>query len=90
MGREKPTILNSPTASVVFEQLTQDVFEFQFNRPKALNSLNLEMCHKMLKLVKTWHLAPEVAPRVVMMSGRGGKAFCAGGDVVSLYKAGMN
>ena len=44
----------------------------------------------MLKLVKTWHLAPEVAPRVVMMSGRGGKAFCAGGDVVSLYKAGMN
>jgi len=43
--------------------------------------------------LQNWHKNPSSAPRVALMSGNGGKAFCAGGDIVSLYhgkKKGMN
>jgi enoyl-CoA hydratase/carnithine racemase len=36
-----------------------------------------------------WHKEPEKAPRVAIVSGAGGKAFCAGGDVVALWKGGV-
>lgn len=32
-------------------------------------------------------MQPETAPRALLMSGTGEKAFCAGGDIVSLYHA---
>ena len=35
--------------------------------------------------LQEWHKDPNQAPRVALMSGNGGKAFCAGGDIVSLY-----
>lgn len=57
------------------------------NSPKTLNSLDAEMCHKMLGMLKNWHKEPSQAPRVLLMTGTGEKAFCAGGDIVSLYKA---
>ena len=56
------------------------------NAPKALNSVDTEMCDLMIGELKRWK-KEECAPRVLMMSGMGGKAFCAGGDIVSLYKA---
>ena len=38
--------------------------------------------------LKEWNSSPdENAPRVVIMSGTGGKSFCAGGDVASLYNS---
>lgn len=40
----------------------------------------------MIDEMKSWN-ASSSHPRVLMMSGMGGKAFCAGGDIVSLYKA---
>jgi len=53
--------------------------------PKTLNSLDLDMCNMMIPKVKEFH--GEGAPRAVLISGEGGKAFCAGGDIVSLYHA---
>jgi len=41
----------------------------------------------MLKKVKSWSDNQASSPRVVFISGTGGKAFCAGGDIVSLYNA---
>ena len=61
------------------------MFEFKLNVPKNMNSLDLDMIHKMLKKVKEWHEFPEKAPKVVMISGVGDKAFCAGGDIKSIY-----
>ena len=43
------------------------------------------MCNMMIEELKRWEQGGR--PRVLMMSGMGGKAFCAGGDIVSLYKA---
>lgn len=56
------------------------------NRPKALNSLNLEMIQSMAKTYKAWDSDPNV--RVVVLRSGDHKAFCAGGDVRALYKAG--
>ena len=41
----------------------------------------------MIPDIQTWFQKPKEAPRVLVMTGEGGKAFCAGGDIVSLYKA---
>lgn len=32
---------------------------------------------------------PTLTPKMVLMTGEGGKAFCAGGDVKSLYESGI-
>jgi len=56
------------------------------NRPKALNSLNLEMIEAMTRTYKAWDVDPNV--RVVVLRSGDSKAFCAGGDVRALYKAG--
>ena len=62
------------------------VSEIRLNAPKALNAVDTNMCNAIIEELKRWE-RENAAPRVVMMSGEGGKAFCAGGDVVSLYKA---
>lgn len=56
------------------------------NRPKALNSLNLEMIQAITAVYKDWDADPTV--RVVVLRGHDPKAFCAGGDVRAIYKAG--
>jgi enoyl-CoA hydratase/carnithine racemase len=71
----------------VFTQHSPAVFEFKLNAPKTLNSLDTEMCDIMLKKLQTWYKEPISAPRVLMMTGAGEKAFCAGGDIVHLYRA---
>ena len=61
--------------------------EFKLNSPKALNSVDQEMCDSMIGELRRWKVDPTSRPRALMMSGTGGKAFCAGGDIVTLYKA---
>ena len=63
--------------------------EFNLNVPKNLNSLDLEMVHLMIKQLKSWNLNPTSAPRVLLISGVGGKAFCAGGDIKLIYESGI-
>lgn len=58
------------------------------NAPKNLNSLDLEMVHLMLRRLKQWHSEPDITPRVLLVSGVGGKAFCAGGDIKNIYESG--
>lgn len=55
------------------------------NAPKSLNALSLEMIELLAEKLDTWALDPDVS--VVWLDGAGDKAFCAGGDVVSLYRA---
>jgi len=53
------------------------------NRPKALNALNMKMVDQLLPEYKALHCSQE--PKVVIMKGAGGKAFCAGGDIRAIY-----
>jgi enoyl-CoA hydratase len=50
-----------------------------------LNSLNIEMCNEIKHLFSSWSSDSSVA--AILMRGEGEKAFCAGGDVKSMYHA---
>ncbi|KAF9894482.1 hypothetical protein FE257_006365 [Aspergillus nanangensis] len=54
----------------------------ELNRPKKLNSLNGSMARKILPRLKEWEKSQ--LANVVMVSGAGAKALCAGGDVAAL------
>jgi 3-hydroxyisobutyryl-CoA hydrolase len=56
----------------------------ELNRPKKLNSLNGSMARKILPRLREWEKSQMA--NVIMISGAGPKAFCAGGDVAELAK----
>jgi enoyl-CoA hydratase len=56
------------------------------NRPKALNALNLGMVRAIAAALDEWERDPEVTR--VVVTGAGGRAFCAGGDIRLLYEQG--
>uniref|UniRef100_A0A803LIA8 3-hydroxyisobutyryl-CoA hydrolase n=1 Tax=Chenopodium quinoa TaxID=63459 RepID=A0A803LIA8_CHEQI len=53
------------------------------HRPAVLNALNTNMGALLQKYYKSWEDDPDIG--FVMMKGSG-KAFCAGGDIVTLYR----
>jgi enoyl-CoA hydratase/carnithine racemase len=70
------------------EYPTKDGFkllEISLNSEKSLNALTLEM----IQLIepKLSQAADDVSIKAVLLTGSGEKAFCAGGDVVSLYRS---
>lgn len=84
------TAASAPAQKVLFQSHTPSVLEMKLNAPKALNSVDTEMCNLMIDQLQKWHQAKDTTPRVCLMSGVGGKAFCAGGDIVSIYHAKVN
>ncbi len=55
------------------------------DREKVLNALNLNMVREIAKQIGNWNDDPNVSG--VIIKGAGEKAFCAGGDIVSVYHA---
>ncbi|WP_111497565.1 enoyl-CoA hydratase/isomerase family protein [Marinobacter bohaiensis] len=55
------------------------------NQPKALNSLSLPMIRALEAQLERW--AADDAIAAVWLEGAGDKAFCAGGDIVALYRS---
>lgn len=55
------------------------------NRPRALNTLSLGMYRRFDPALIAW--AEDPAVHAVLVRGAGERAFCAGGDVVAVYKA---
>ncbi|EFA83786.1 3-hydroxyisobutyryl-Coenzyme A hydrolase [Heterostelium album PN500] len=60
------------------------VINILLNRPEALNALSLPMVRKLTPLYQRLHQSKD-GDAVVVMKGAGGKAFCAGGDIRSIY-----
>ena len=56
------------------------------NRPKALNALNLNMVRLIAAALDDWERDDSIAR--VVVTGAGGRAFCAGGDIRLLYEQG--
>ena len=48
------------------------------------------MCNSMLKKLESWDRNLSERPRALIFTGSGDKAFCAGADIMSLYRAKMN
>eukprot|EP01112_Ceratiomyxa_fruticulosa_P015427 TRINITY_DN4534_c0_g2_i1.p1 TRINITY_DN4534_c0_g2~~TRINITY_DN4534_c0_g2_i1.p1 ORF type:complete len:409 (-),score=75.54 TRINITY_DN4534_c0_g2_i1:237-1463(-) len=76
---------SSPTDEIL-ESKQGKVVTITLNRPQALNALNLNMIHLLTPKYLEWHKKP--SEQVVVMKGAGGKAFCAGGDIVAIYNSG--
>ena len=58
------------------------------NRPKALNALTHGMCLQMAMQLHAWAGQDDV--KCVVVRGAGDRAFCAGGDIRSLYESGIS
>ncbi len=56
------------------------------NRPEALNALTLAMVHEIGRALAAFTADDRV--RLVVIDALGGRAFCAGGDIVTLYRTG--
>jgi enoyl-CoA hydratase/carnithine racemase len=81
---------NAPDDSpVIFDEVvTRDDLRLGFarlNREKALNALSAEMFRLLHPQLRIWADDPRIA--CVILHGAGEKAFCAGGDVRSVYHA---
>ena len=94
---------NKEYEGILYKNHSKFVSEITLNAPKSLNSLDLKMIKTLLKRVRHWVPTPEMTseaedveqkmsevPKIVLMTGAGEKAFCAGGDVKSLYLAKVN
>ncbi|MCI0737173.1 MAG: enoyl-CoA hydratase/isomerase family protein [Beijerinckiaceae bacterium] len=58
----------------------------KLSRPKALNALTLNMVREMAAALDRWESDPGITR--VIITGAGGRAFCAGGDIRILYDLG--
>ncbi len=56
------------------------------NRPDALNALTYEMCLAIEAALDAWESDETVA--LVVIDAAGDRAFCAGGDIVEMYRTG--
>ena len=54
------------------------------NRPAALNALNAAMVRTLLETLLAWREDPAVGQ--VAITGTGSRGFCAGGDIVAIYR----
>ena len=73
-------------AEVIFEDLGGPTGFITLNRPKALNALTHGMCLAIKAQLDAWKDDEEIE-RVVIRAA-GDRAFCAGGDIRSLYESG--
>lgn len=73
---------STPASNIDFIE-GKDLPKVVLNRPKALNSLNLQMVRDLGALIPKLEQYP-----AYWIEGAGGKAFCAGGDVKALFEGG--
>lgn len=69
-------------ASWVITEDVRDKGIITLNRPEALNALNFEMARELDAIIRSW----QHTKSVIIIKGRGGKAFCAGGDAKANIK----
>jgi 2-(1,2-epoxy-1,2-dihydrophenyl)acetyl-CoA isomerase len=67
------------TEDIVKFELDEGVGVVTLNRPERLNAINWEMAVQLINLFRDLRLNDEV--RSIVITGAGGRAFCAGGDV---------
>ena len=75
------------TQDIIFRPFVA-IQKIVLNRPKALNALNLSMIRTLTPEILNLRNNSQV--NCIFQVGAGEKAFCAGGDVVSLYENGKS
>lgn len=83
--------MNTTEREVLFEikhGIASNIGIIILNRPKALNALNHEMIMSIYNILLEWREDPEIT--MVVIRGNSERAFCAGGDIRSLYTNGKS
>jgi len=74
---------------VLFEEITCEngcrLGLATLNTPKTLNGLSLDMTRLLAQQFEQWASDPKLV--AILLRGAGDKAFCAGGDLHTLYHA---
>lgn len=65
-------------------EVSEHIARVRFNRPEALNAINVEMARELARVCR--ELAADPTVRVVVLTGSG-KAFMAGGDLQTMRAA---
>lgn len=73
-------------APLLVNQSKGGLLHITLNRPKALNALDLDMVKGMNKLLTDTINVSETKVGAFLVKGAGAKAFCAGGDVKSIWQ----
>ncbi|KTC51111.1 crotonase [Pseudomonas fluorescens ABAC62] len=76
------TRVESPQDEVLAE-IRNHIGHITLNRPAGLNAITLNMVRRLTQQLHEWSTDPSVY--AVVLRGAGEKAFCAGGDIRSLY-----
>lgn len=81
--------MESDHSAVLIEEMTTNsghvIGRLTLNKPKALNALDLSMARLLLRALQQWERRNDLV--CVVIDAVGDKAFCAGGDIVSMYNA---
>mmetsp|Transcript_8973 Transcript_8973/g.22558 ORF Transcript_8973/g.22558 Transcript_8973/m.22558 type:complete len:414 (-) Transcript_8973:32-1273(-) len=77
----------APDCGVLFQK-RGNVMDVILNRPKALNALDLDMIRAIYPRYEKYE--DDETVHAILLRGEGEKAFCAGGDIRSLYDANLN
>ena len=81
--------MSSENAPVIFDELTTEngfkIGHATLTKPASLNALDLPMINLLTPQLEKWQQDPKIA--MVILDGSGERAFCAGGDIVSMYKS---
>lgn len=81
-GFDTPEVLPDPP--VLFERISDHVALVTLNRPDKHNSVNGAVTRLMCRYVQLIEDDPDI--RVAILTGAGGKAFCAGADLTQATK----
>lgn len=73
----------SETERSVLAAVRNHIGHLTLNRPAGLNAVNLEMVRLLDQQLRAWAVDPAI--HAVVLRANGEKAFCAGGDIRSLY-----
>ena len=84
--------MSSENVPVIFDELTTEngfkIGHATLTKPASLNALDLPMINLLTPQLEKWQQDPKIA--MVILDGSGERAFCAGGDIVSMYKSMQN
>lgn len=87
-NRRRFATLLMTESTVLFHELPSTsgkrVARVTINNPSALNAIGLAMIERLHKQLTAWDADREIA--AIVIDARGERAFCAGGDIVALYK----
>jgi len=78
--------VTGPVSDILFERRGK-LGLVKLNRPRALNTLTLDMVRALDAQLRVWATDPGIA--TVAIAGEGTRAFCAGGDIRALYDLGV-